>query len=331
MERQPIGCQVLSLSTGRTAHLRAKPHPGDTRMHGRAARGNFRHWQGWKVSLALHALLGSAVLFTLWRVPLPDPSQFLDTRTSGPADELCVTICEEPVHNKPRPQLAAPKVLPKEILQPLPIPVPPAANSSIADGNVLPAERTESPSDGHDGSSAGSGGNKFRSHENHLPVPISARSVVFVLDRSASMGIGNKMEIARREILATLARMSPSSHFQVVVYNRQAETVVFGGQKGMAPMAERNLQELWNFLSDLNPEGGNDHLRALREAIALQPDVICLLSDADDLTQAEVRTITNWNRGLSSIHAVTIGTAPRETMQTLAKQNRGTCKTIEAK
>jgi hypothetical protein len=125
--------------------------------------------------------------------------------------------------------------------------------------------------------------------------------------------------------------MSPGSRFQVVVYNRQTEIVSFGGQQGMANVAERNLQQLWSFLTELTPEGGNDHLRALREAIALQPDVICLLSDADDFTLTEVRTVTNWNRGLSSIHAVTIGAAPRETMQALAKMNRGTCKMIEAR
>jgi hypothetical protein len=297
-------------------------------MHGRAARGNSRHWQGWKVSLALHAFLGSAVLVALWRVPLPDPSQFLDTRTSSPGDELCVTIHDEPVP-KSRPQPAPPKPLPKEILQPLPTAVPLPSNN--LDHHVQPAQGTEPKSNDHSNSPGGSDGNSFHSHENHLPVPITARSVVLVLDRSASMGIGNKMEIARREILATLARMSPGSRFQVVVYNRQAEITKIGGQSGMALVAERNLQELWNFLSDLNPEGGNDHLRALREAIALQPDVICLISDADDLTAAEVRTITNWNRGLSCIHAVTIGAAPRESMQLLAMQNRGTCKMIEAK
>jgi hypothetical protein len=297
-------------------------------MHGRAARGNSRHWQGWKVSLALHVLLGSAVLFTLWRVPLPDASQFLNTRMTGPSDELCVTICEEPVR-KIHPQPLPPQPLPKEILQPLPTAIP--AAPSIPDNHVRPAEGTEPKSASHDNSPGGNNSSNFRSHENHLPVPVSARSVVFVLDRSASMGIGNKMEIARREILATLARMSPSSRFQVVAYNRQAETVRINGQTGMTLVAERNLQELWNFLSDLTPEGGNDNLHAFREAIALQPDVICLLSDADELTPGEVRTITNWNHGLSSIHAVTIGAAPREMMQLLAKQNRGTCKMIEVR
>ncbi|HLW66217.1 MAG TPA: VWA domain-containing protein [Gemmataceae bacterium] len=299
-------------------------------MHERAARGNSRHWQGWKVSLALHALLGSAILFTLWRVPLPDSSQLFNTRMTGPQDEFCVTICEEPVH-KMRPQAAPPpQLLPEKVIEPLPT----LPELSGPDKHVQPAEMIEPKSASHDNSPSGSGsngGNNFRSHENHLPVPVSARSVVFVLDRSASMGIGNKMEIARREILATLARMSSSSRFQVVVYNRQAEMVRINGHTGMAVVTERNLQELWNFLSDLTPEGGNDNLRALREAISLQPDVICLLSDADELTSAEVRTITNWNHGLSSIHAVTIGAAPREMMQLLAKLNRGACKMIDAR
>src|SRR5262249_9803672 len=99
------GCLTLCLSTDRARHLRAKPVPGGNGMHGRAARGNSRQWQGWMVSLALHAALGIGILSTLWRVPRPDSSQVLNTKVSGPFDEFSVTICEEPVH-KLRPQPA---------------------------------------------------------------------------------------------------------------------------------------------------------------------------------------------------------------------------------
>jgi hypothetical protein len=290
-------------------------------MHGRAARGNSRLWQGWKVSLGLHAVLGSAILLILWRMPLPNSLPALDTRIPGLDNEFTVTICEVP---QPRAKPAPPQVLPKEIIQQAPALAP---NQPTAT-QVRPAETIEPR---HDNNNSAPGGSKFRSQESHLPVPRSAKSVVFVLDRSASMGIGTKMEIARREILATVSRMSPTSEFQVVVYNRQAEVLPHKGPMRMLAVAERNLQELANFLSELTSEGGNDHLRGLREAIALQPEVICLLTDADDLTPAQVRTITNWNRGESCIHAVTIGAYPSPEMQQLAKLNRGTCKMIEAK
>jgi len=296
-------------------------------MHGRAASGNSRQWHGWKVSLALHAVLGVGILFTLWRVPTSEYLQVLNTKASGPLDDFCVTICEEPVR-KLRPQPAPPpQRLPKEIIQPMPAP---AANAG-PENHVQTVEGTEPKTDNHNNNPGASGSNNFRSHESHLPVPLHAKSVVFVLDRSASMGIGNKMEVARREILATLARMSPASRFQVVVYNRQPELLALAGQKGMVFATERNLREVSNFLTELTPEGGNDHLCGLREAIALQPDEICLLSDADELSTVEVRTITNWNRGLACIHAVSIGTTPSPTMQLLARSNRGVCKMIAAK
>jgi hypothetical protein len=142
------------------------------------------------------------------------------------------------------------------------------------------------------------------------------------------MGIGNKLEVAQQEIVASLRHMPPSSRFQVVVYNRHAETLKLGESSTMASINEPMIQQVAKLLSELTPEGGNDHLHALREAIALQPDVICLLTDADDLTLELVKTVTKWNRGQSSINAVTIGSAPRHTMQALAASNRGECKMI---
>jgi hypothetical protein len=78
-------------------------------------------------------------------------------------------------------------------------------------------------------------------------------------------------------------------------------------------------------MADLVPEGQNDHLAGLREALELRPDAICLLTDADDLTMRQVRDITAVNRRRCSISAVTIGSEPRDAMKLLALGNHGSC------
>src|SRR5262249_50677300 len=153
----------------------------------------------------------------------------------------------------------------------------------------------------------------------------AARSVVFVLDRSASMGIDDRLGLARGQILASLSELPRATRFQVVVYNRQCETLTLSGRGELAPINAATQAEAAAALRELTPEGGNDHLRALEAALYLQPDAIVLITDADDLTIEIVQRITRLNRGQCAISAVTIGSAPRQAMKALAEWNRGTC------
>src|SRR5581483_7459538 len=48
-----------------------------------------------------------------------------------------------------------------------------------------------------------------------------ARSVVYVLDRSGSMGPSGALERAKAELLLSLRRLPPEMLFQVIAYNDQ--------------------------------------------------------------------------------------------------------------
>jgi len=163
-----------------------------------------------------------------------------------------------------------------------------------------------------------------------LPVAAAARSVVFVLDRSASMGIDDRLGVAREQILATLGQLPPTARFQVIVYNRQC-AMLLQGPSDWVPVSPQTRAEAAADLRELSPEGGNDHLRALEAALYLQPEAIILITDADDLTIELVQQITRKNRGQCAINAVTIGSAPRQAMKALAEWNRGTCQGLDAK
>jgi hypothetical protein len=154
-------------------------------------------------------------------------------------------------------------------------------------------------------------------------VPAVGKSVVFVLDRSASMGIDGRLDRARRELAASLRRLPPTARFRVIAYNRTAESVI--GSAGMIPASPAAVEEAITAVNRLAAEGTSEHARALTKALSLQPDVIYFLTDEDDLEMRDVLAVGRINHGRVSIHALClVPPAGGETpMQALARSNRG--------
>jgi hypothetical protein len=161
-------------------------------------------------------------------------------------------------------------------------------------------------------------------------VPAVGRSVVFVIDRSGTMGLADRLVRARREVAASLRLLPPSATFQVIAYNKAAEPMRVGGHDGLLPAVPDIIAAAVARLDGLSPEGGTDHLRALQLALNLRPDVIYFLTDEDDLTLGQVREVARLNRG-ACIHALCL-VPPRpgsETpLQRLAQGNRGVFKVV---
>jgi hypothetical protein len=164
-------------------------------------------------------------------------------------------------------------------------------------------------------------------------VPAQGRSIVYVVDRSASMGMEGRWEAARRELLASLSRLPASVRFQIIVYNRWTESIRLGVRPELLPATEENKALACRFLDAVVAEGGTDHLPALRAALALQPDVVYFLTDADDLQPEQVRAVTQLNRGLCAIHAIELSAAnrhrPEMPLHLLARHNRGVYQAVE--
>jgi len=140
------------------------------------------------------------------------------------------------------------------------------------------------------------------------------------------MGLGGRLDRARREVAASLRRLPPTARFQVIAYHRSAELLV---GRGLVPAAADSVTAALASLDRLVPEGGTDHPKALRAALALQPDVICFLTDDDELTPDQVHEITRLNRSKSSIHALCfIEPFGDSSMPILAKQKRGVFRVI---
>jgi hypothetical protein len=146
------------------------------------------------------------------------------------------------------------------------------------------------------------------------------------------MGLDGALGVAREEVLASLARLRPGTLFQVIPYNREAEPMVIGGRAALVPLDPTTYEQAKETLMVLPPRGSTDHVKALQRGVALRPDVLFLLTDADDMTAKDVAAVTAFNQGGTAIHAVELTCRrrprPDSPLQRLAADNRGTCRRV---
>jgi hypothetical protein len=177
------------------------------------------------------------------------------------------------------------------------------------------------------GSGAGDGGTA-----GFFAVGTPARSVVYVIDRSMSMGPGGLLKAAVRELCASLARLPAGTRFQVVVYHDQAELLV-RDRTNLVPASPETIDRAARLLEAVRAEGGTNHLQALRLALSFAPEVVYLLTDADDLSHADRAVVTRLNRGRAVIHTIELNTSNRDRtdmpLQVLARENRGRYQAVD--
>ncbi|GIW82344.1 MAG: hypothetical protein KatS3mg105_4151 [Gemmatales bacterium] len=181
------------------------------------------------------------------------------------------------------------------------------------------------------GNESGTGRNVIR----FFTVPARGRSVVYVLDRSVSMGLNGLLEVVKTELLHSLAELPSDARFQVIFYNRHARKLHFDKDDGLMPATKDNKRRAAEQLRALVAEGSTRHLEAIRQAIALRPEVIYFLTDADSLSPADVDAITQLNQGKTSIHTISIcrsqNSQAEATLRLLAMRNRGTFQPIRVR
>jgi hypothetical protein len=131
---------------------------------------------------------------------------------------------------------------------------------------------------------------------------------------------------AVRELCASLERLPAEARFQVIVYHDQPE-LLLSGRAELVPAGTYNTDRAARRLKGLRAEGGTNHLSALRLALGLAPEVVFLLTDADDLSDADRHVVTKLNRGRAVIHTIELNPSHRGRadmpLQVLARENRG--------
>ena len=161
----------------------------------------------------------------------------------------------------------------------------------------------------------------------------NASSYAYVIDCSGSMATRGSLDVAKRELANSLGRLPPDARFAVVFYNLYA--TVFSdplGRRGMMAATADNKRRVDQQLARIVPDGGTEHMLALRAALALRPEVIFFLTDADLMTQTDAMTVVSEANG-TRIQAVEFGrgmnTAPTNPLQTLAVKTGGSYRYID--
>lgn len=112
------------------------------------------------------------------------------------------------------------------------------------------------------------------------------QTVVYVIDCSGSMGEFGKLALARAALLATLRGQPEGVRFQVIAYNNSARVVSGAGTISATPA---NVAAAETSVLALESTGRSNHAAAVRLAVQARPDVILLLTDADDLALAPLK------------------------------------------
>lgn len=293
-------------------------------------------WVAVSLSVALHGLVGLGLLIC-WRAGYlkHDGPLVFDTRAVAGPETMEIRVLEE---EAPAPLPVTRVVQPEAVPSSAPAMVArartPAVTQPIPQAPAIPAVQAASPGlasaaalagSAYPGTATGAGMSFF-----HVTAP--CKTVVYVIDRSASMGLNGGLAIAKRELLASLERLPPETRFQVIFYNRSAEPLRLAGQSDLLPATADCKRQVALFLETLDAEGGTEHLSALRLALVFQPEVIFFLTDADDLRDDQIRAVTLANHGQTTIHTIQLTTSHRSgeavPLLALAQANQGVYRAV---
>jgi hypothetical protein len=110
---------------------------------------------------------------------------------------------------------------------------------------------------------------------------------VYLFDRSASME-GAPLAAAKRQLLESLEKLNDVHQFHIMFFNHRLQSFdITGGSRRIAFATERNKKSAARFVGGVKADGGTERFDALKHALALRPDVIFFLSDADDPMSAK--------------------------------------------
>jgi len=151
---------------------------------------------------------------------------------------------------------------------------------------------------------------------------------VYLFDRSVSME-GPSLQAAKRELLASIAKLNNNHQFQIIFFNHEPDVWgLAGGRNRLVSASVVNKRLAAKYLRGIRAVGGTYRDVALQLALNLQPDVVFFLTDTDDPMPAETiaNAIAVAARGNTSICTIEFGayTPPRNNFLTqLARESGG--------
>lgn len=262
-------------------------------MHTARSHGRGRVVAAIVVSLSLHGLVGLCWLNGIG-IPTAEGTSIVST-VDAPEDREVAFVLREP-RSVPPPKVNTPSV---QTEPPVPAVLPPTLvrpPSTTNAGAITPIGASPQPP---------SDLPKFGGAKPLHGRPMAGTTVVYVLDRSASMGPNGLLGRAANAVRASLTELGPDARFQIVVYNGAA-TMFAVEPKPATPEATESANQ---WLHGLTAEGRSEHLAGIRQALAVRPTEVFLLTDADDLDDREVRHIATMVRPPVRLTAAVFGSS----------------------
>jgi len=103
-----------------------------------------------------------------------------------------------------------------------------------------------------------------------------ARSIVYVMDRSGSMG--DTFDLLQRELMRALGSLQEEQFFNVIWFNEGPANMLSPRLLGASL---ENKRQAFEAIKVIVPAGQTDPIDAINKGLDLKPDVLFLLSDGD--------------------------------------------------
>ncbi len=138
------------------------------------------------------------------------------------------------------------------------------------------------------------------------------RRFVFLIDRSKSMGGSglDALRAAEAELVRAVDALEANHEFQIIAYHHQC--TFLQNTRRLLAATSANKEAIRGHVQGLAAFGATDHELALTIALALNPDVIFLLTDGGEphLSAGDLTRITKLAGGRTSIHCIHFGSGP---------------------
>ncbi len=158
----------------------------------------------------------------------------------------------------------------------------------------------------------------------------AAKSVVYVMDRSGSMG--DTFHTLQKELMRAIGSLGSDQQFNVIWFSEGRPTELFERLRWATP---ENKRDAFDAIKAVSPRGQTEPVEAARRALQYKPDVMYLLSDGDfgDQNAKLLNLIARMNReGRTTIHTILFVLdsmdAGERILRRIAETNRGTYKHV---
>ncbi len=156
------------------------------------------------------------------------------------------------------------------------------------------------------------------------------KSFVFLIDCSGSMANHGALQVAKAEVMASLAGLKSGQKFQVIFFNERQYIFRKKNESANKLYLATDINKILanQFISSIQADLGTERMSSIRRALAMNAEVLFLLTDADGpLSSRKMAEIKKMNKSKTRIHCIEFGKGAQlidgNYLKRIAYQNKG--------